>query len=274
MVPSVSDAQAKVLLIVEGERLEQAFFTQWRACHDETNLFFFPYRTNIADLYERMAEEEFDCDIQVLLREKARSPEEKSLLSQKFAETYLIFDCELQHDDGSQLPLATRAQAMIDKLRQMAEHLNNETDPTRGKLYVNYPMMESFRDALAFDQDAYANLPLLPLEDVKAYKTLVGKRPLCRIHLNTYSREDFEGLTRMNVDRLLRLMHIRMWPTYKEFRALADQPALVALQQKFLATSQAIVLNSSLFFPIDYFGSSYFSRISPPSCGRDVNVTP
>lgn len=258
----MSDTPPNVLLIVEGERLEPAFFAQWKTCHGETNLSFFPYRTNIADLYDRMAAEDFDCDIQVLLREKARNQEEKDLLSGTFAETYFIFDCELQHDDGTQQPLDVRAQAMIGKLMQMAEHLNNETDPTRGKLYVNYPMMESFRDALTFDQDAYPNLPLIALENVKGYKTLVGSRPVCRMHLKDYTCENFESLTRMNVDRLRRLTNTPTWPDYATFRRLSEQTHLVTLQQDFLAQNKAIVLNSSLFFPIDYFGEDYFDKLS------------
>ncbi len=41
----------------------------------------------------------------------------------------------------------------------MTEYFVDETDPTIGKLYINYPMMESYRDCDEFLKVSILRLP-------------------------------------------------------------------------------------------------------------------
>ncbi len=261
----MNKCRPKALLIVEGDRLEPAFFRRWEAVEQRLSLEIYAFKTNISILYDRMKQEDFDCNIKdLLLSSPDLKDEEKEILRQDYAETYLVFDCDLQHThtrrrDHELTP--TDAHEVLGKVLSMVRHLNNETDPTRGKLYVNYPMMESYRDANTFQADACPT-GLIPLSEVPRYKQRVGTRRLCSIHPDSYSAHDFEALAKMNVERLARLKEApQLLSSYKAFRNCSSQCGIARLQHAKLGEGLALVLNTSLFFSIDYLGKAAFEQI-------------
>lgn len=262
--PFVNKCRPKALLIVEGKKLEPSFFRQWAAVETDLSIDICAVKTNISILYDLMEEEDFGCNIQDLLKRCSDlTVDEKKILEQEYAEIYLIFDCDLQHDPSGtdELPLCECARLAIDKVLRMAQSLNNETDPTRGKLYINYPMMESYRDANSFQDDACPT-GIIPLEGVPQYKQLVGRRRLCGKHLNTYTAQDFKALANMNIKRLVQLKSTPLiLSSYKTFRNFSSQADLAILQREKLKEEKALVLNTSLFFSIDYLGEEMFTKI-------------
>lgn len=56
----------------------------------------------------------------------------------------------------------------------MAEYFVDETDPSVGKLYINYPMMESYRDCDDFFDENYKST-MVSLPAILSYKKDVGK---------------------------------------------------------------------------------------------------
>lgn len=86
------------------------------------------------------------------------------------------------------------------------------------RLYLNYPMLESYRDCDSFFDEGYQN-NTISVGRMKDYKRIVARRKLTRVHLDTYSRENFDGLTKMNVYKLNSLMS-GIWgkPEYSLYR--------------------------------------------------------
>ena len=184
MGPSVSDLP-KILLIVEGERREADFF---HALAEQCGIpaAFYAVGGNISMLYGMMEKEGFTCNVKDLLLERVRDGQDRQILEQNYAETYFIFDCDAQHtqdkrEHGTFSDKEIAAHVMA-RVRKMAEQLNNETDPTRGKLYVNYPSIESYRDADACYDESYRSLMKKWPIGIKKNKDVCRKGGSSRAH--------------------------------------------------------------------------------------------
>ncbi len=88
----------------------------------------------------------------------------------------------------------------------MTDYFVDETDPTVGKLYVNYPMMESYRDCDDFFDPGYAERKVA-LEDMSSCKSLVATRKLCRVHAKSFTRNQFSLLILQNLYKLNKIHH-------------------------------------------------------------------
>ena len=144
------------------------------------------------------------------------------------------------------------------KLEEMAEYFTDETDPTIGKLYINYPMMESFRDCDAFFDEKYEQA-VVAVNDIKGYKQAVQKKALCRMHIDKFERGDFELLILQNVFKLNKLLK-GIWekPTYEEYRDQSEAGKILGKEKELVETKDCIsVLNTSLYMIVDYFGNKY-----------------
>ena len=110
------------------------------------------------------------------------SESDKEMLRKQgsFAFTYLIFDLDLQHYDLAQKNNIVRG---IGDVKEMLQHFCDETDPTIGKLYINYPMIESFRDCASFFDNNYKNT-VVSLQDITKYKKIVSERGLNFLYVN------------------------------------------------------------------------------------------
>lgn len=98
------------------------------------------FGNNIYALYKQLSEMGNDGDLVSVLRERFQEMEENPLRnvskSSDFSEIYLFFDYDF-HDKNISLSLIN------SQMREMLSYFDNETD--NGKLYINYPMVESIR---------------------------------------------------------------------------------------------------------------------------------
>ena len=246
--------ESNILIIVEGSKTEPNFFNR---LSDVFGLKFDIYclETNIYSLYKKMKEIDFNGDIKDVLSEI--HPSKKEMLSKKFAYTYLIFDCDAHHAGKNE----TRTQEKIvftnlDKLSEMANYFVDETDPSIGKLYINYPMMESYRDCDDYFEDEYASA-IVSISKLSSYKKHVAKKKLCSKHIDKYTKEQFSLLILQNLYKL-NLIFGQKWnkPNYKEYSSYSDSANILSEERK-LATKDKIlyVINTSLFMITDYFGN-------------------
>lgn len=202
-----------------------------------------------------MKEIDFNGDIKSILAKI--HPEQKDLLSLKFAYTYLIFDCDAHHPKAQE----KRSQQEIvlenlTKLKEMTNYFVDETDPTVGKLCVNYPMMESYRDCDDFFDPNYAKRSVT-LEDMPSYKSIVSSRKLCSIHVKSFTERQFSLLTLQNLCKLNKIHHGN-WrvPPYSFYLEDSSQAKILAHQRNLVEEKGRMsVLNTSLFFAADYFGN-------------------
>lgn len=131
-----------ILFIFEGNKREPQLF-------DSIQRLFFPksndvivcsFGNNIYELYRQLNELGGDGDVISILREKyhgeKNNPFEHIEASSDFSEIYLFFDYDFHNENYSLAELN-------EQLKDMLLVFDNETE--NGKLYINYPMVESIR---------------------------------------------------------------------------------------------------------------------------------
>lgn len=134
----------KILLLVEGEKLEvkliEKAFQEYKL---DLNYSIYPYSTNIYDLYERMFKgNENDLDALDLLGVLKERDPSNTILDEEFSDILLIFDYEPQDHLFSE-----------ERIKLMLNYFNESTD--NGKLYINYPMCESFKHLKSDPDEEY-----------------------------------------------------------------------------------------------------------------------
>ena len=256
MVCSMAN-QPKTLIVVEGGRLEPRFFEQLKKVFG-LNLDIYCLKYNIYLLYKKMKEMGFNGNLKDVLLEVHDTEEYRELLSQNFAYTYLIFDFDPHHTEEYEkdVPLETIVENNINKVREMAEYFVDETDPTIGKLYINYPMMESFKDCDSFEDDGYLTREV-DLSDIKQYKEIVGRRKMANKRIDGYSKSDFTMLTRQNVKKLGKIREVVDESIdYETYIQESNQSKVLQREIEFISSLRKIaVLNTSVFFALDYYGN-------------------
>lgn len=203
----------------------------------------------------------FECDVKDVLPEIGTPVAGKNdILQNKFTYTYLVFDFDAHHktskEKGQGLPIDTIVQKNISKLEEMAKYFVDETDPTIGRLYINYPMMESYRDCTDFFDASYKDNEI-SIDDISNYKSIAGKKRLAGIDVSKYTRDNFDSLTRMNV---FKLNHIQtgLWNglPYDQYLDISEGIKILDSQtQKVISERKIGVLNTSLFILLDYYGN-------------------
>lgn len=246
--------KSKALFIVEGakgevnlvKRISQLF---------KMDIEFVSVCANIHMLYQKLKKDDFNVDIvKVLLEsdEVKESDKDKIRNNNSFAYTYLIFDLDLQHYN---LAHSENLSLGLDEVIEMLSHFQNETDGTIGKLYINYPMLESYRDCKKFYEDSYRE-KAVKIDCLKNYKKIVGERGNS-VNLSSYSEQNFIDLCRMNLAKANYLCK-KTWekPAYEIYLNELTQSDIASTQAKMIKEEQIInVLNCSLFFVVDYFGN-------------------
>lgn len=246
--------RSNILIVVEGNKTESQFFKQLLSVF---NLKFDVYclGANIYTLYKGMKGIEFNGDLKDVLAEM--HPDKKQLLSKKFAYTYLVFDCDAHHpkkDDSRSI-----REIVFDnfsKLEEMSKYFVDETNPSVGRLYINYPMMESYRDCDDFFEDKYSTANV-PIEQIVHYKESVAKRKLSGIHVDTFTQKQFSQLILQNIYKLNKICCER-WDKlgYEDYRLYSDSAEVLKRQKKLVEVAESIsVINTSLFMITDFYGN-------------------
>ena len=125
----------KILVIVEGERKEIRIISRLKELFLPQNISIASYGTSLYQLYDYLEEYcDFNFeDLDVLLALKAHETDEnkKAIFDEKYTDVLLIFDFDPQDDKFD-----------ITKISKLMSYFNDSTE--NGKLYINYPMVESF----------------------------------------------------------------------------------------------------------------------------------
>lgn len=124
----------KVLVIAEGANDKKIIGRIFSAY--EKNIEVFTFKMDVYQLfaiYDKQGADFSELDIQnTLINELKLTPKERDILLNKYVDIFLIFD----FDPHAHL-------ANIEKLKKLANHFRDSSD--MGKLYINYPMLESFQ---------------------------------------------------------------------------------------------------------------------------------
>lgn len=246
-----------MLIVVEGGKTEKRFFTRLsEAFHLPLDIFAF--EKNIYMLYAKMKQYHFQADLRDVLLEDCHDQSLIEQLNKTFAYTYLIFDFDAHHHwkEEEDTPLEQLISRNIAQLSEMLCYFDNETDPSKGKLYVNYPMMESYRDCAAFFDDDY-QYRFVKSQEISEYKSIVDARGLLKQSVQSYRANDFMQLARMNVFKLHMLSGGSWAPlAYRDYLALSAGDQILKKEEELISSERLIsVLNTASFFPLDYYGN-------------------
>ncbi|MBE6519871.1 MAG: hypothetical protein E7Z68_01970 [Thermoplasmata archaeon] len=155
----------RILIIVEGPNDEKVMVEKlWDRFDKNADHLVMAYETNIYVLMRSLfIGGVMDDDLDLLRFLKSKDvPEEKRLgLNERFTDVYLIFDFD-PHDP----------RADFDMLRKMLRFFNDST--SRGKLFINYPMMQSYRH-IRSKRDCDFKDRLSSVDLGKKYKSLVDQ---------------------------------------------------------------------------------------------------
>lgn len=249
---------AKILFIVEGRKTERELVNRLSHVFG-LSAEIYTVNGNIYALYQAVKDDPF-AGITEVLAEMSNKESDKTILHNRFTDVFLVFDCDAQHTwskceakSFSAHELALRNMSLV---MEMTERFDESTDPQRGKLLVNYPMVESFRDCDDFFDQAYGDA-IAKVDELGTYKKRVGKKKLVRKHVKDFTRSQFCDLIRMNVFKLNKIIDGRFEACdYNAFLRNSVQRLIAGKETKSVEEEGfLLVLNSLMFFPIDYFGN-------------------
>lgn len=241
--------KSKVLLIVEGERLEKDLFKHLYSLYNLKNVEIVAYKTNIYHFYNRLkknyanidGEIEYEyIDLPLFLNDYLNLDDKKKLNTYDFNDKILVFDFD-PHDP----------QYSESKILELIQNFSNSTD--LGKLYINYPMVESFKDVTSFDEREYMKHKihkdlLRRVGRLSGYKRYVEKRS-CIGEISDINKDITNKLFNLNAKKF---MSIIKSDTYEEAE---HHDILCKMQCKSLAASGEIaVLNTSILHLFDEYG--------------------
>ena len=127
--------KGKILILVEGARTDLRLMKHLLRIYEiDSRHEIVSYNTNIYTLYSTMfkgVDNPADLDILQHLKEHEPDAGKKKLFDERFSDILLVFDLDPHAPDFS-----------ADKIIEMATFFVESSD--MGKLYINYPMVESF----------------------------------------------------------------------------------------------------------------------------------
>lgn len=256
------NSNLRALVVVEGEKTEKVFFDSLQNCLG-LSFQICPFRANIYELWHKMKESDFTLNIKDALSEKY--PEDKEFLSHEFAFFYFVFDMDPQHrSSNDNCDYLSLIQKNITTLIDITNYCVDETDPTVGKVYINYPMFESYRCCDFFYDETYKE-EFVKIGEVKRFKNYCSSKRLAGVQLSKYKEDDFYSLIKNNICKLGVLFNsIWGYCSYEDYIYRSNQQLILSRQMQFVNNEcQIAVLNTSLFLVIDYYGNNNgcFDRI-------------
>jgi len=172
----MNNKKAKILILVEGAKTEPILMNKilnyYGICNRHQIV---SYNTGIYDLYRKMfyENEPDSLDLLQVLKEHEKDEAKKAIFNDHYSDIILIFDLDPQAPDYSP-----------DIITKMANYFTESSDT--GKLYLNYPMVESFYHMKSIPDPDFLNYTVSMEELIsRAYKSLV--KQTCRIPYSKFA---------------------------------------------------------------------------------------
>lgn len=239
-----------ILCVYEGEKTEKQIFDNLRknffSDKDfvQVDMVGTAFCGCIYDLYKKLKTLDFDADIVQLLKEHLSKKNCAFLDDYKrdsFSEVYLFFDFDPQRKT-SEIEAA---------ITEMLEVFNDETGA--GKLYINYPMVESLKDLKKINQ--CCDSCFVSLSDIKEYKYVVSQRSDFS-DFRKYNKEDWCHFCLHAAKKANCIVNgIYEEPSFSDFISKLGQADIFEKHKiKFYQNEESIILNSIPLFLLEYFG--------------------
>lgn len=235
--------KTNMLIITEGSQTEPKLLKQLSRCFPALDNFeIYSYKTNIYDLYSYLEEylindNDIDGDILQILMERELNDSKRLVLQKHFSDILLIFDFEPQDHRYN-----------FKNLQVLLNVFNESTE--NGKLYINYPMVESFRHFKSLNDEEYIERKVA-LKDISKYKSLSANES-CIGNIGDLDKTKFIMIIDENLKKTSHI--IGSGCVYPDFDELNEDLVQVANKQNYhvLNNEFCYVLNTGLFFLPQY----------------------
>ena len=240
------------LFIMEGPKDEPKLFNSlFREMKKDDRQHCYYFRCNLhvlANLLMPNDDDDLDAiDLLMTLKGRYNSAEEIQVLNHKYTDIFLVFDFEPQEGNPA-----------FDKIRKMAAYFNDSTD--NGKLYINYPMMQSYRHLTALpDLDFEFRKAMVNPE--KSYKQLVGEEgKAIPSRLKSY---DHVQLYSMAVHHLKKREKVlgRAFELPNDYDEAEDIEVFDRQTQMLAEEGSCFVLNTAILILVAYAPNSFLREV-------------
>ena len=222
-----------------------------KVCYRNKNYNIYSYNTTIHTLIQKLfinGEIDEDIDIRLALRENEQDEEKRKILSQKYTEIFLMFDFEPQHN-----------KLMFKEIEQMLKILNDSTD--KGKLYINYPMMQSYKHINKMPDNKFKNKKV-NLKEILKYKQIVGEET----YYQDIKKYNYPILVSMMLHHLKKINYIlneKYEILGKEEFLNIDFSKLYKTQLNMFKNKQEVfVVNTAILNILDYNPSKILNQVA------------
>lgn len=235
-----------ILLVVEGEKIEPKLMNIIFKLYFDSSLPYkiYSFKTNIYVLYNTLQKyavsgkiDYNNIDLTKVFSSLNINQEEKDVLSHKFTDILLIFDFD---------PQDLRYNAQL--LTELVENFNESTE--LGKLYINYPMVESYKHFHCLPDPLFKHrfVSISSLKNLE-YKKLVSEEAF-QNDARKMTRENFNQIIIHNIEKMTFLLRGNLGDINidsDDFRNILQFQAN-ELQQG----GKVFVLNTCLMFIFEY----------------------
>lgn len=245
-----------ILLIVEGARAECRFFSKILKIYrdlPESNIF--SYNTTIHEMINSFTDENglFDDELDTIgvLRE-SKLHNDKEVLNNKFTDIFLVFDMDPQDQRYDS-----------KKIDAALSFFNDPTD--KGKLFINYPMFESYRHIPSLDDDCFLTITVHKNE-IREYKRISSLSKNCCKELQHPEKINRQICDRILILNLKKINYIlrndKTMPSLQTYLSNSNLREINRLQSdKFESEGILFVLNTSVLCIVDYNPTRFFEQL-------------
>ncbi|MBA3926815.1 hypothetical protein [Listeria rustica] len=240
-----------ILLIVEGAKQEPRLieFIFNKLFPATAHYQIYSFKTNLYSLYNHLKKHYADktgeidldsIDLLGVLKEYSKASSEKEVLSKKYTDILLVFDFD-PHDSEYNKSILTNFQS---KFGESTED---------GQLFINYPMVESFKHFKSLPDHEYSNrdIDLATLSSGK-YKSLVDNETF-QTDLRKYSSEDYLQIIRHNIMKIDYLLNTDLTSKTHAGESSLIYSKLLDYEINYLEQADKIhILNTSILFALEY----------------------
>jgi len=242
----------RILLLTEGEVLEKQLFDHIYSLYDVGSVTIIPYKTNLYSFYHRLfndfqidGEIDFEAiDLPLFLNDYLKLGPDKKLNAQDFSDILLVFDYD-PHDSSYS----------HEKIKILLQHFSETSD--KGKLYINYPMIESFHHITSLSDSEFNNrkekLQNLKLRYGKStlYKKIVRDSTFIS-KISDLSLDEMNMLIKMHDEKLKKIL-ANCGP--KDFSEEDRYLELCDIQSDELDENEEMwVINTSVLYMLEEYG--------------------
>lgn len=208
----------RILLVVEGPNDEEVLVKKlWDRFDKNADYIIVPYETNVYVLMKQLFRDgtvDEDVDLLRLLKSEDVPDSKRLKKDERFTDIYLIFDFDPQDPNAD-----------FDMLKAMLRFFNDSS--SRGKLFINYPMMQSYRH-IKCQEDAEFRNRTVPMDIGRRYKALVDREACSSLkQINRLDRGLLRWIIGMHLSKLNYQMNgVWRMPSYSEYRAMTGDRIL------------------------------------------------